>query len=155
MDSITLCCPNPALPLKLQVVLQPFLEPSLIPSLNGSPPLRLPNSEPLTPVQGTPEDLCTGLGLFCSEALAHMLVSVCQDLSKHPAIPTFSLYQRGLGCATHSLTCRVRLSAGTLPRRGQGKVQGTMSSLGPGRASCHSAADRAQERGTPGQGQQG
>lgn len=73
---------------------------------------RFPNSVPLTTVQCTPEDLWTGLGLFCSEALAQMFVSVCQDFQSTPPPISMFLYQRGLGYATHS----VHLSGTTLSR---------------------------------------
>lgn len=50
-------------------------------------------------------------------------------------------------------TCRVPLSAGILLKREvQGRVQGTMSSLRPRDASCHSDAGLAQEIGTSGSG---
>lgn len=48
--------------------------------------------------------------------------------------------------------CRVPLSAGILPKRVPGKVQGNMSSQRPRRASCHSHADLAQDIGIPGSG---
>lgn len=141
MDSVTHCCPNPALPLKLQVVLQPFLEPSLI--LNGSPPLRFPNSEPLTPVQGTPRGSVYRAGLALFRGVGTDACECVPRVAKHPTIPTSpctseawdTLHTRSLvGCASQQESCPGEVKAkfrALRPLSGPGGLPATVMPTGP------------------------